>query len=970
LTTKFGFELLREQVLPEFNSTGRWYRHVKSGAELLSLINVDENKVFGIAFRTPPTDSSGVAHILEHSVLCGSRKYPIKDPFVQLLKGSLQTFLNAMTYPDKTVYPVASQNLQDFYNLVDVYLDAVFYPRITPNILQQEGWHYELEALDGPMTYKGVVYNEMKGNYSSPDSQLGDWSRRSLFPDTTYGFDSGGEPKHIPELTYEQFKSFHDSYYHPSNARILFYGDDDPEERLRLLDVYLAAYDSTKIDSSVSLQPRFQAPTQLTRVFAASKADARNAMMTVNWMIDEMTDVETARAMKILNYILVGHPAAPLYKALIDSGLGGGIVGGGVDSELRQWMFSIGLKDIDPADAGQIETLILDTLADLAKNGIDPLTVEAAMNAIEFRLRENNTGWFPRGISVMLRSLEEWLYGRDPMAPLAFEAPLAAIKARLAKGERYFEGLISRFFVSNPHRSTVLLRADPEQEAREAAEEEARLAAARSAMTESDLAAVLANGRTLKQLQETPDPPEALASIPMLKRTDLPRRNKSIPVVVSRVQDTTVLYHDLFTSGILYLDIGFDLHTLPAELAPYTNLFSEALLKTGAGDEDFVALSQRIDRATGGIEAAKWDSAIKQSKTATAWLFLRAKAMPAKSAELLAILGDLLRSARLDDRERFRQLLLEQKAGYESALAPSGSAFADVRLRAGLNEAGWFEEQTGGISYLSFLRALVDEVENDWPKVHAALEQIRLTLVNRATMICNVTTDAATWHGFEPQLADFLAGLPTAAPARATWPASQFPMAEGLTIPATVNFVAKGFDLSDVGYRSTGSTDVVSRYLGASYLWDKVRVQGGAYGGFCNFDQRSGVFTFSSYRDPNLTETLGIYDTAAQYLKTADLNDTELTRGVIGAIGDIDSYLLPDAKGFVSMARHLAGDTEEELQRLRDEVLATEANDFRALGDALEHVAERGRVVVLGSEQAIQKANAERSGLLTVSKVL
>jgi Zn-dependent M16 (insulinase) family peptidase len=964
-----GFELLREQDLPEINSAGRLYRHAKTGAELLSLVNDDENKVFGIAFRTPPADSTGIAHILEHSVLCGSRKYPVKDPFVQLMKGSLNTFLNAITYPDKTIYPVASQNLQDFYNLVDVYLDAVFYPRIGPYVLQQEGWHYELTAPDAPLTYKGVVYNEMKGNYSSPDGMLAEWSQRSLFPDTAYGFDSGGDPKHIPELTYSAFKSFHERFYHPSNARILFYGDDEADERLRRLDAYLGAFERIEVSSGVALQPRFHAPRRVTRTFAASGSGTRNAMMTVNWMFDEVAATETALALRILRHVLVGTPASPLRKALIDSGLGGGVTGGDLVGDLRQPMFSIGLKDIDPADAGKVEELALATLAGLARNGIDPLTLDASLNTVEFKLRENNTGSLPRGIAVMTRALADWLYGRDPLAPLAFEAPLGAIKSRVAAGERYFEELIGRCFVANAHRTTVLLQPDPQQEEREEAEERARLAAARAAMSEADLAAVIENTRMLQRLQGTPDTAEALASIPTLTRADLPRRSKTIPLATSVLRDTKVLHHDLFTAGIVYLDLGFDLHTLPAELLPYVGVFSRALLQTGAGDRDFVAMSQRIGRATGGIRPQIWGGGTRHSKTAAAWLILRAKAMPEQSGELFDILRDLLLEARLDDRERVRQIALQEKASLESSLVPRGSFFASTRLQAGLNEAGWFNEQTAGISQLAFLRKLVGDIESDWPAVAAALERIRATLVNRAAMLCNVTTDAANRRRLEPQLAAFLDALPLSPAQPVRWPSAQ-PVSEGLIIPALVNYVAKGANLYALGYSSTGSTAVVERYLGASWLWDKVRVQGGAYGGSCSFNRWSGDFIFSSYRDPNLLATIGIYDGSAGFLRSMELSDVELTRAIIGAIGEIDDYQLPDAKGLTSMAYHLIGETDETLQCRREEVLATNAADFRAFADALDGVAEHGHVVVLGSEQALRAASAERPDWLRVSNVL
>ncbi len=979
MTATHGFKLIREQKVAEINSVARYYRHDGTGAELLSLLNNDENKVFGVSFATPPADSTGVAHILEHSVLCGSRKYPIKEPFVELMKGSLNTFLNAMTFPDKTCYPVASQNVQDFYNLIDVYLDAVFFPRLTPQIFQQEGWHYELDAADAPLIYKGVVFNEMKGNYSSPDSMLRELSQRSLYPDITYGLDSGGDPRHIPDLTYEELKAFHQRHYHPSNAKFFFYGDDDPEQRLRLLDARLAEFSRIGTGFEVPLQPRFTAPKRLTRTYAAGNEDRRGSepgegrketMLTVNWMFDEPADIETALAFDILEHILIGTAAAPLYKALIDSGLGEALAGTGLDDGLRQPMFSIGLKGIDAADADKVERLIIDTITGLAEKGIDQPTLEAALNTVEFHLRENNTGAFPRGIVFMLRSLRSWLHGRDPLSPLAFEAPLAAIKTKVAAGERYFENVIRRQFIASPHRTVLVLKPDREQAEREAKDEEARLAEARAAMNKADLKAVVEATQTLKVMQERPDSPEALATIPTLKLADLPRTNKLLPIEVTTLRDTRVLYHDLFTNGVVYLDVGFDLHTLPADLLSYVPLFGRALLETGVGNDDFVRLSQRIGRSTGGIRPQRWMSAVPGRPACTAWFNLRGKALPEQTGELLSILQDILARARLDNRERFQQLALEEKAAVESRLVPAGSSYVDRRLRANFFESDWADEQMGGVSYLFFLRKLVDDLDTKWDSVLAALERIRATLLNRAVMLCNVTASAADWNRVKPQLADFLGALPHTPAQAAPWHVSDTPRAEGLVIPAQVNYVGKGADLYRAGVKPSGSHIVARRYLRTTWLWDKIRVQGGAYGGQCMFDRYSGGFTFVSYRDPNLLSTLDTYDRTADFLKGADLNEAELTRNIIGTIGEVDTYRLPDAKGFASMQRYLIGDTDEARQRMREEILSTTAADLRKFADAMTEVAKHGRIAVLGSEQAIEGANKERPGLLNVSRVM
>ncbi len=969
---KYGFELVREQNIFEINTNAKLFRHVKSGAELLSLENNDENKVFGITFRTPPPDSTGLPHIMEHSVLCGSRKYPVKEPFIELVKGSLNTFLNAMTFPDKTSYPVASQNVKDLYNLIDVYLDAVFYPRITPNIFEQEGWHYELEDSETPLTFKGVVFNEMKGAYSSPDSILARYSKQSLFPDTPYGVDSGGDPVEIPRLTYEQFKAFHETYYHPSNARIFFYGDDDPEERLRFLDGYLQDFEAIAVASEIALQNRFEQPNRLTVPYDASEdeSSAKKGMMTMNWMLAEIDDPETTLGLGILSHILVGTPASPLRKALIDSGLGEDLTGGGVSAELRQSMFSTGLKGIAAADTEKVEKLIVDTLNALVQDGIDPDMVEASLNTLEFNLREMNTGSYPRGLIVMLAALSTWLHGKDPFAALAFEAPLHGVKERLKAGESYFEQLIETYLVKNPHRTTVLLKPEPDEGKRQKSAEEERLAQVRATMRGEEVETTITRTAELKRLQETPDPPEALATIPMLTLNDLEQKNKLIPLEVIEKGAAKVLYHDLFTNGIVYLDLGFDLHVLPQELLPYVPLFGNALTKVGTEQEDFVKLSQRIGRKTGGIWASVFNASVLESDQSTVRLFLRGKATVAQTDDLLRILRDVLLTVKLDNQERFKQLVLESKARKESSLVPGGHGVVHTRLGAHFNESGWFSEQTGGVNSLFFIRQLAEELEKDWPSVLAKLEELRRILVNRNAMICNVTLDNTNWTQFQPKLEQLLDELPAAAAPTVAWTPQQLPDFEGLTIPARVNYVAKGTNLYDLGYTYHGSSAVILNYLRTSWLWEKVRVQGGAYGGFCTFDRRSGVFSYISYRDPNLLKTLENYDQTAQFLKQLELSEDELTKSIIGVIGQIDNYQLPDAKGYTAMVRYLMGETDEKLQQVRDEVFSTTDNDFKAFADILQQVNEKGLVVVLGSQEAIEQANIERSNWLETLKVL
>ena len=971
MSTRHGFELIKEKVLSELNTEARFYRHVETSAELLSLENEDENKVFGITFRTPPKDSTGVAHIMEHSVLSGSEKYPLKEPFVELLKGSLYTFLNAMTYPDKTCYPVASQNLKDFYNLIDVYMDAVLHPLNRKHTLDQEGWHYELEKIDDPLACKGVVYNEMKGVYSDPDSVLAEYSQQFLFPDNTYGVNSGGEPAHIPDLTYDQFKSFHSQYYHPSNARIFIYGDDGPDERLRLMNEYLRGYGRIEVHSQIGLQKYFEKPKSFKLPYiAGDEATHKKSMLTVNWILGDNTDPETGLVLAILSHILVGTPASTLRKILIDSGLGEDLTGVGLEDELRQPFFSTGLKGIASEDSAKVEELVLGTLEKLVKDGIERDAVEASVNTVEFRLRENNTGGYPRGLILMLRSLTTWLHEGDPLSILTFDSILASIKKRLSEGERVFENMISRYFLENLHRTSVLLEPDPELLNKEKEKEKQRLDEARSAMGRENIEKIINQTKRLRELQEVQDPPEMLARIPRLGLNDIDRRIKTIPIEVTESGKCSVLYHDLLTSGITYLDIGFNLHNLPQEYLPYVSLFGRALVEMGTGKEDFVKLSRRIGRETGGITSSVFTSTVYGSTESAAWLFLRGKSTVSQTENLLAILKDLLLDVRLDNKERFQQIVLEAKAAKESALVPGGHRVVGKRLASKFSEAGWAGEQINGLSNLFFVRKLADNFEKDWPGVLTILETMQRLLLKRSGMICNTTLTGEDWRMVKPRLEDFIGAFPESPAEPQTWSSRPDPPFEGLVIPSQVNFVGKAANLYESGYELNGSAFVAGKFLRTTWLWEKIRVQGGAYGSFLTFNPNTGVLTYLSYRDPNLLATLDNFDNTGSFLSNVEISTDELTRAIIGAVGNMDAYLLPDAKGHISMNRYLTANTDDFRQKMRDQVLSTTGQDFKTFAGILSEVKGRGKIVVLGAPEIIDSANRDRGNFLSVLKVL
>ncbi len=966
-----SFTLVREENIPELNAVAKLYTHKRTGARLLSIINEDENKVFSINFRTTPKDSTGVAHILEHSVLGGSKKYPVKEPFMELLKGSLATFVNAMTFPDKTCYPVASQNLQDFYNLIDVYMDAVLNPLIMEQTFMQEGWHYEVNNPSEPIVYKGVVFNEMKGAYSSPDGVLETRVINSLFPKHVYGVESGGDPRDIPDLTYENFKNFWETYYHPSNAFIFFYGNDDPDQRLKMMEGYLKPYKKRRVKSAVPLAKPLKRPKKVEFAYDAGNEENldNKHYLVVNWKLPDTSDPVLNYSFRILSNILIGTPASPLKKALLDSGLGEDLAGIGMESDLREIIFSTGLKGTRARQAKKIEKLIFDTLESLAREGIDPDMIASSMNTVEFRLRENNTASFPRGIALMLRALTTWLHDEDPFKMLGFENSLNEIKARLTADPRYFENLIQTHLLDNVHRTTLRLKPDPELGRRFDEEEKARLARVREMFSHEDMSRLAEETRKLKEMQETPNSPEALGTLPVLKREDLEKKSNSIPIEEMELQGTKILYHDLFTNGIVYFDLGFDLHALPKELIPLMEIFGRALFEMGTETEDYVKLSQRIGKSTGGIYADAVSVSALGSRANVAKLFIRGKATAAQSARLLSIIEDVLLRTKFDNRERLKQMVLEEKAGLESGLVPGGHGFVNMRLHAQFSESGWVNDQMKGIGYLFALRELAHDIDKNWKSVLKKLETIREMLINRKAALVNVTLDAENWKTFKSQLEFFLTALPSNDVRLAPFNVEPSPQKEGLTIPAQVNYVGKGANLYDLGYKYDGSADVILGYLRTSYLWEKIRVLGGAYGAFVQFDDRSGVLTFLSYRDPNVSATIENYDKAADFLKGLDatrLSDNELTKAIIGAIGDLDAYQLPDAKGYTSMMRYLTGRTDEMRQKIRDEVLSTNGEDFIAFGEVLEKVAQSEAVEVMGSQSAIENANLG----LKVTKVL
>ncbi|EOD08847.1 peptidase M16 [Emiliania huxleyi CCMP1516] len=976
-----AFELVRVEMVDEYTIKVATYRHRQSGAEVISAQADDENKVFGIAFRTPVEDSTGVPHILEHSVLCGSAKYTSKEPFTELLKGSLQTFLNAFTYPDRTCYPVASCNTKDFYNLVNVYLDAVLSPRAKrdPTVFAQEGWHYELDAAEEPLTYKGaicVVFNEMKGVYSSPDSLLYRAAQQATFPDNTYAKDSGGDPDAIVELTFDQFKRFHDAYYHPSNSRIFFYGDDPLEARRDR---------ATPAASRIETQAKFATPRRVVERFPASADEAApgapSHMVMLNWLLNEKplspVDALALTALALRTHTLRTHA----HRALHFQCRAGSCrrSNEGLASRLSPPLatFSVGLKGVAKEDVPKVEALALETLAAAAKDGFEADAVEAtaAVNTLEFQLREMNTGGFPKGLAFMLSMLPRWIYRDDEGANVAdalrFEAPLAELKTKLASGEKVFEPLLASLLVDNGHLATIEMVPDASLAEEWAAKERSRLEAAKAAMGEEELADVIRSTADLKRAQLAEDSAEDLATIPRVGLADLEAKAclSRVPTDVSALSGgVPLLTHPLPCAGVVYADVLLDLQRLPA----------------GTSELDATALQRRIGARTGGIDVGtKLEQPVGDSGAVGApdgvvhKLVVRGKAVRDRLPDMLELVHSMLTDANLDAQPKAVELLKESKSRLEAAFLSSGNSFAGMRLSSRNTAVGYATELTSGVSYYEAIKEMLTTAQDDWPSLLARLERLRGTINARDGLMINLTSDPDAIDGAKPQLDAFVGRMPAAPAADAhgedasKW--SRLPLApredEAYAIVSQVNYVAAGCRLFEPGeIADFGAASVASRALSLGYLWDNVRVAGGAYGGGCALNPTSGGFAFSSYRDPNLQATLDIYAAAADALSESDISAEALEQAIVGMVGDLDKPLTPDQKGQRALNWHLTGVTTAMRQEFRDQVLGCSPEAFRAFAERLRKA--KLSVSVFGSEEALAAANAKRETPLPVKKIV
>ncbi|WP_371372301.1 insulinase family protein [Sporomusa aerivorans] len=968
--TYHGFKLQAAGHVTEINSEAKLFLHEQSGARLLYLGNDDDNKVFSVTFRTPPADSTGVPHIVEHSVLCGSRKFPIKEPFVELVKGSLNTFLNAMTFPDKTMYPVASRNEKDFRNLMDVYLDAVFYPLMlnTPEILMQEGWHYDLPAKEGELTYKGVVYNEMKGVFSSPDAILEHQIYATLFPDTTYGVESGGDPEYIPDLTQEQFANFHKQYYHPANSYIFLYGDLDLDDNLAFInDAYLKDFKAIKVDSAIGLQKPFAETVVKVVDYPVSPQESTTdkTFITLNIAAGKATDPESYLGLMMLEHILLETPAAPLKKALIDAGLGKEVFGSYSKSILQPTM-TFGVSGANPGQIDAFRETVASALQKLAKEGLDPKLVESSVNIFEFHLREANYGNRPKGLVYNMKCLDSWLYDQDPLMHLAYEPALDKIKREAKNG--YFEQLIKSCLLDNTHQALVALKPNRETGDQKAAELKAKLAEFKAGLSEAALDKIVQQTHSLKARQETADSPEKLELIPLLELKDIDPQAEALVTEEHKEQGVPVLLHPMFTNRIAYVNLYFNTAAIVEDDWPYLFLLADILGKVDTRKHPYTDLAKEINIHTGGFTYDVLAYSENGDDESYSPMFrVKAKALVTKLPEMFGLLGDVTGSSLFSDTNRLKELIRETKAAWDTAVFRRGQQVVASRLLAYVSPVAKFNE-AGQLTYYKFVAALEQDLEAKVQEIGKKLSTVAQTVFNRDNLLTGITCDAEDYaliqQGF-PVLIEKL-GTRKYKPAHFNFKAEA--RNEALLTSGKVQYVAKGANFRRLGFNYHGSMKVLETILRYDYLWNRIRVQGGAYGAFAQFD-RSGNAVFGSYRDPNLAETLTVYAETANYLNafTAEnVSQREMIKYIIGTMSTMDTPLTPQMKGERADAAYIRNISQADLQQERDEILATRQPDIKKLATVVDAIIEANYLCVMGGEQKI-KANEELFGeLVTV----
>ncbi len=958
-----AYRMIGRRTIEEMQSEGFVLEHKKTGAKIFLLSNDDENKVFCIGFRTPPDDNCGLPHILEHSVLCGSDKFPLKDPFVELVKGSLNTFLNAMTYPDKTVYPVASCNDKDFQNLMDVYMDAVLHPNIykEEKIFRQEGWHYELENEEAPVIYNGVVFNEMKGAYSAPESVLDRNTLRTLFPDNCYSKDSGGDPASIPDLSYEKFLDFHRTYYHPSNSYIYLYGNMDMAEKLDWLDrEYLCHYEKRPVDSRIPEQKPFTEPVEREFFYSITEDEPEEnaTWLSVNTVVGTDLDPKLYLAFQILEYTLLSAPGAPLKQALIDAGIGRDVLGG-YESGILQPYFSVIAKDANRDQKGEFLAVVKGTLRKLADQGINRKSLMAGINFYEFKYREADYGSAPKGLMYGLQSLDSWLYDGDPMTHLAYQDTFDFMKQAVEDG--YFEQLIREYLLDNPFEAVIVL--SPRRSLTAAQEEETakKLADYKASLSQEEIGNLVQATKDLKLYQDTPSSPEILAKIPLLSREDIDKKAETFAWTEKNEAGVKVLHHNFFTAGIGYLKVLFETDTVPQEDLYYVGLLKSVLGSMDTEHYAYSDLTSEIYLNSGGVDFSVTSYAnLEDPEHFTGAFVASVRVLYDRLDFGFGILEEILNHTLFSDEKRLGEVIRETRSRAKMKLENAGHSTAVSRATSYFSATSYYNELTGGTSYYHFLEQIAANYDREKMHIIAKLKEVCQKLFVRSNMLVNYTADDSG-YGYLPQAIRKLSDLLLEGNGQ------KYPFVhpvknrnEGLKAASQVNYVARCGNFRTAGYEYTGALKILQVILSYDYLWLNIRVKGGAYGCMSGFG-RSGEGYLVSYRDPNMKETNQIYEGIVNYLEQFDPDERDMTKYVIGTISNLDAPLTPSVKGSRGLSAYLSGVTEEMMQKERDQVLSATKEDIRALAKLIRAILDTGSLCVVGNEDRIM-ANRDMFG--------
>ena len=953
-----AYEVIENRMISDVKAEGILLRHKKSGARIAVLSNDDDNKVFSIAFKTLPEDETGVPHIIEHTTLCGSDKFPVKDPFVELVKGSLNTFLNAMTYPDKTVYPVASYNDKDFKNLMDVYMDAVFHPNITKykEIFMQEGWHYELEDTEAPITINGVVYNEMKGAYSSPEEVLQTQIFKSLFPDNTYSKDSGGNPRHIPQLTYEYYLEFYHKYYHPANSYIYLYGDLDVAERLEWMDrEYLCHYDYMQVDSNLNKQAPFEKTKDVRATYSIASDDSteNQTYLSYNRVIGDSLDKELYQAMDVLDYALVSAPGAPVKQALIDAGIGEDVYGS-YDGGVCQPVFSIVAKNANESDQERFVEIIESTLSDIVKNKINREALLAGINSAEFRFREADFGQFPKGLFYGLWCMDSWLFDeKKPFLHVECLDTLAFLKEQIDSG--YFEKIIEKYLLNNTHGSTVVVVPQPGKNQEEEKLLEKRLEEYKKSLSKEELEALVEQTRHLKQYQEEPSPEEELLKIPMLSRDDL--KKEALPFIneEDEIDGVKVVKHDIFSNGIDYMTILFDAEDVAQEDIGYLGLLGSVLGYVDTESYSYADLTNAINIYTGGISStANLYPNMNRQKLGVKYEF-RIKVLEEGLDKALELLEEILHTSKLSDAKRLTEIVSQTKARLQVGLSSSGHIISSMRSLSKVSRYGYYQDAFRGIAYYRSICKIEKLLKENPSAVTKKLEAICAQIFAKNRMLLSFTAEEKAYQKAKPILAAHFEKIKDVSAISAPTEIVFDKKNEAFTDSSAICYVARTGNFAEKGYAYHGALRILKMIMSYDYLWINIRVKGGAYGCMSSF-MRNGDTYFVSYRDPNLKKTNEVYDGITEYLRNFNPDERDMTKYIIGTFGAMDTPMNPEAKGNRSLAAYIGEIPFESIQKERDQVLLATVEDIRGLADMMESVLEEKNLCVIGNETMIQDA--------------